>query len=241
MKVNDDLYVIPVTFTGSLGSMVLNLSLIVDPNGATLVDASMPGHIEGVVAALAVEGFAVEDLRQIILTHQDVDHIGSLAAIKNRSGAIAIAHSVEVPYIEGKMKLVKYPSQDRLDQNPGMKEVFDQIGFAPVDKQVEDGDVLEMGGGSRVIFTPGHTPGHMSLYLERSKTLITGDALTSENGILDGPGQRATPDWDTAIESVKKLAELPEVKAIVTYHGGLVTDDPLGQIHRVLRSLTGGQ
>ncbi|AIE83685.1 MBL fold metallo-hydrolase [Fimbriimonas ginsengisoli] len=235
---NDDLYVIPVTFVGPLGSMVLNLALIVGPDrDTTLVDASMPGHVDEVAAALAADGFSMDDLRQIVVTHQDVDHIGSLAAIKIRSCATVIAHSIEAPYIEGKERLVKYPSQERLDQNPGMKEIFDQIGFAPVDRLVEDGDLLEIGGGTRVIHTPGHTPGHISLFLERSKTLISGDALTSADGQLAGPSVGATPDYSTAVESVKKLAALPEVNAIVTYHGGLVTDDPLGQLRRVAASL----
>lgn len=218
--------------------MVLNLALIVDSTGGlTLVDTSMPGHIGAVEEAIAAEGFRIADLEQIILTHQDVDHIGSLAAIKGASGATVIAHSIEAPYIEGKQKLYKYPSQERLDQNPGMKEMFDQIGFAPVDKLVEDGDLLDLSGGIRIIHTPGHTPGHISLFLERSKTLISGDVLTSADGQLSGPSVGATPDFPLAIESVKELAALPEVNAIVTYHGGVVTDDAHGQLRRLAASL----
>jgi len=239
MRVNDDLHIIPVTFVGQLGSMLLNLSLISDPaGGLILVDTSMPGHIETVAAALAADGFSIKNLSHIVLTHQDIDHIGSLADIKAASGAEAVAHSVEAPYIEGKKKLAKYPSQERLDQNPGIKEMFDKIGFAPVDRLVEDGDVLDVAGGVRIIYTPGHAPGHISLYLERSKALITGDALVSDNGRLGPPGLGATPDYPTAIKSVQKLAALPEVSAIVAYHGGLVTDDPRGQLQRVADELT---
>lgn len=212
----------------------MNLSLILDPvAGNTLVDTSMPGNMEGVETALAADGLSLADVRQIIVTHQDIDHIGSLAAIKERTRANVIAHSAEVPYIEGRQRLSKYPSQERLDQNPGMKEMYDRIGFDPVDQKVEDNDLLNLGGGTRILFTPGHTPGHISLFLERSKTIISGDALTSENGRLKGPLPHATPDFPRAIESVAKLAALPEVSAIVTYHGGLVTDDPLGQLREL--------
>jgi glyoxylase-like metal-dependent hydrolase (beta-lactamase superfamily II) len=232
VRVNEEFYIVPVTFHGHLGSMVLNLSLIVLPDfGATLVDASMPSHLAEVQAALAADGFSPGDVRQIIVTHHDIDHIGSLAQIAAATGAKILAHPAEAPYIAGTKKMVKYPSEDALAQDPRRKEVFDQIGFAPVDQLIEDGEII--GGGIRVVATPGHSPGHISLLVEGSKILIAGDALTSENGRLAGPGVRATPDMPTATKSVRRLAGLPELTAIVTYHGGLVTDDPLGQLRRV--------
>jgi glyoxylase-like metal-dependent hydrolase (beta-lactamase superfamily II) len=85
-----------------------------------------------------------------------------------------------------------------------------------------------------VVFTPGHTPGHVSLYLDRSKVLVAGDALTSEEGYLNGPNLSMTLDIPTALQSVKKLAAL-EVDTIVCYHGGVVSDDATGQLQRVLR------
>jgi glyoxylase-like metal-dependent hydrolase (beta-lactamase superfamily II) len=195
----------------------------------------MPNHLTEVQTALAADGFSPGDIGQIIVTHHDIDHIGSLAQIAAANRATILAHSVEAPYIAGAKKMVKYPSEEVLAQDPRRKEVFDQIGFAPVDKLVEDGEIIC--GGVRVIATPGHSPGHISLFVEGSKILIAGDALTSENGRLAGPGVRATPDMSTAAKSVRKLASLSEVAAIVTYHGGLVTDDPLGQLRRVADEL----
>lgn len=242
MKIHDDVHLLPVTFTGPLGSMVLNLVLIPDAaHGPTLVDTSMPGHVDAVAEALAAEGFPIETLRRIVVTHQDIDHIGSLADVKKRSGAAILAHSVEAPYIDGSQPLYKYPSQERLDANPGMKEMYDRIAHAPVDQFVEDGEVLDLAGGVRVVHTPGHTPGHISLYLERSGTLISGDALTSENGRLNGPMERATPDMALAKESLRKLAALPRIERIITYHGGLVEDDAHGQLRALAEAETGPQ
>lgn len=86
-----------------------------------------------------------------------------------------------------------------------------------------------------VISTPGHTPGHISLYLRREKTLIAGDALTAEDGRLMGPPPPPhTLDTTTAWQSVGRLAEL-DVERIVCYHGGIVDEDPGGQLRRVLR------
>ena len=238
MNVNADLLILPVTLEFPGRTMVMNLSLILDEErGATLVDASMPGTEGLIEQALKVEGLSLEDIRQILVTHQDVDHIGALGAIKDATGAIVYAHSVEAPYIEGKTKLAKYPSPERFAENPGLKAMFDNLRFTKVDKTVEDGDVLDFAGGVRVVFTPGHAPGHACYYLERSNALIAGDALTSENGRLIGPNPGATPNMPLAIESCRKLASLPEISAIVAYHGGLVDEDPLGQLRQVVEEL----
>ncbi len=95
---------------------------------------------------------------------------------------------------------------------------------------------LDLAGGVQVVFTPGHTPGHCCLYLERSKTLIAGDALTSSEGRLQGPNEGATPDMATASRSVQKLATL-DVQTIICYHGGVVQDDANGQLRRVAQEL----
>jgi glyoxylase-like metal-dependent hydrolase (beta-lactamase superfamily II) len=76
----------------------------------------------------------------------------------------------------------------------------------------------------------------MCLYLERTRTVIAGDALVAEDGRLQGPAANATADMATAIRSVARLAEL-DVDAIVCYHGGVVADDAGGQLRRVAGEL----
>ncbi|HKJ92492.1 MAG TPA: MBL fold metallo-hydrolase, partial [Longimicrobiales bacterium] len=95
---------------------------------------------------------------------------------------------------------------------------------AHVTRALQDGDELPYCGGILVLHTPGHTPGHISLYLRRSKTLVSGDALVSENGVLQGPRPGATPDMATAVASLSKLTGLDIVTAI-TYHGGVVKEN----------------
>jgi glyoxylase-like metal-dependent hydrolase (beta-lactamase superfamily II) len=106
----------------------------------------------------------------------------------------------------------------------------------PVDEQLQDRARLDLAGGVRVIATPGHTPGHMCLYHERSRTLIAGDSLTSNDGQLMGPNEGATPDMPTASQSVRTLAQL-DVQTIICYHGGAVTVDASTQLQRVAQEL----
>lgn len=236
MVLNDDLDLVAVPIPREGQTHYLNLSLIKDPiHGATLVDAGLPGQAEVIGGLLAESGVEISQLRRIILTHQDIDHIGSLAQLVSASGAQVLAHAVEVPFIDG-TQLPRFARPEVLTQRPELRTVAAAFQPTHVDQALEDGTRLDLAGGVRVMFTPGHTPGHLCLYLERSKALISGDALTADNGRLQGPNESATPDMPTARASIRKLAML-DIATIVCYHGGVVSEDAGGQLRRLAQSL----
>src|SRR5215218_9512372 len=188
MKIAEDIYVLPIPRDSQGAEGFLNLTLILDDdNGNTLIDAGLPGQEEAIGAALGdAGGIGVRDLRRIIFTHQDLDHIGSGAALVRQSGARVFAHPADAPYIEGELRPLKV-TPEMLQRRPQMREVLERLEPVGIDEYLEDGSRLELAGGLRVIFTPGHTPGHLSLYLERLKVLIAGDALTAEGGQPERP------------------------------------------------------
>jgi len=234
MRVANGVYVLPIPRSPQEPESVLNLTLIADEyNENTLVDAGLPDQMEAISAALVEAGIGVGDLSRIIFTHQDLDHVGSGAALVRQSGARVLAHSADAPYIEGSLRLLK-PSPEMLEQRPQMREVLERLEPVGIDDYIEDGTRLDLAGGTKVISTPGHTPGHMSLYLERSKVLIAGDALRAERGTLNGPNPSMTLDMRTAIQSIRRLADL-EIDTIVCYHGGVVSEDVNGQLRRVIQ------
>lgn len=191
-------------------SFILCAALLRDEQDVILVDTGIPGQLEVIRAALERESIALEDVTKIIITHQDLDHIGGLPELVAALGerVEVFAHELTKPIIAGEKPLLK-----RGILVPASK----------VDVTLQDGDVLPYCGGLRVIFTPGHTPDHISLYHESSKTLITGDALTSEDGVLMPPNPSFTPDMETALKSVAKLIDL-DIETVITYHGGVCTD-----------------
>jgi glyoxylase-like metal-dependent hydrolase (beta-lactamase superfamily II) len=237
MRIADGVYVLPIQ-RGSQGTEgFLNLTLILDEQeGAALVDAGLPGHAEAIGAALADAGIGVRDLERIIFTHQDLDHIGSGAALVRQSGARVLAHAADAPYIEGELRPLKVTPQ-MLEQRPQMREVLERLEPVGVDELLEDGERLDLAGGTRVIFTPGHTPGHVSLYLERPKVLVAGDTLTAEDGYLNGPNPSMTLSVRQALQSIRRLADL-EIEMIVCYHGGVVSEDANGQLRRVVQRVS---
>ncbi len=234
MRIANGVYVLPILRSPQEPESFLNLTLIMDEqNGNTLVDAGLPNQTEAISAALVEAGIGVGDLRRIIFTHQDLDHVGSGAALVRQSDARVLAHPADAPYIEGSQRPLK-PSPEMLEQRPQMREVLERLEPVGIDEYVEDGTRLDLAGGTRVISTPGHTPGHISLYVERSKVLIAGDALTAERGSLNGPNPSMTLEMRTAIQSVRRLADL-EIDTIVCYHGGVVSEDANGQLRRVIQ------
>lgn len=187
----------------------------------------MPGQLSLIESALSEVGLSVADIKRVILTHQDLDHIGSLAEVVSLSGAEVLAHAEDAPYIDGRLTPIKMPPPEQREamlasMPPAVRELFSKpLKPVKIDRTLADGEQLDLAGGVRIIFTPGHTPGHISLYLERSHTLISGDALVSSEGQLAGPRERATLDMAKAQASVVKLAALA-IETIVTYHGGVV-------------------
>ncbi len=102
-----------------------------------------------------------------------------------------------------------------------------------VDEILKDGQELPYcGGGIRVIHTPGHTPGHISLYLKQIKTLVAGDSMYSINGTLGGIHVPTTLDIEVAQQSLKKYADL-DIESVICYHGGLCKVDIKEQIQKL--------
>ena len=84
------------------------------------------------------------------------------------------------------------------------------------------------GGGTIALHTPGHTPGHLCLYVKRPKVLIAGDALNVEEGKLIGPRAQFTADLAVALRSVEKLARY-DIESVICYHGGIYNNADVNQ------------
>lgn len=192
--------------------------LMWDREMAILIDTGFPGQIEDLRLAIEQTGVSLDQLKVIILTHQDVDHIGNLPdMLQNPNHSITVyAHELDKPYIQGELPLLK----DSHLQNPPKGKVNDIL---------VDGQELPFCGGIHVIYTPGHTAGHISLYLKQSKTLIAGDSMYSINGQLQGIHTPTTPDIDSARRSLRKYLNF-DIASVVCYHGGLSSIEVNNQI-----------
>ncbi|MFC6717387.1 MBL fold metallo-hydrolase [Natrialbaceae archaeon GCM10025810] len=180
--------------------------------GLVLIDAGPEGMADALEVHLSDLGYGLEDVWLVLLTHHDGDHAGGLADLLERTDAVVAAHPEEAPYVEG-------------DEGPIKGGDGDRYPPAPVDLHLVEGvRIPTVGGPAEVVETPGHCPGHLSLYLPEDRLLLAGDALVADgDDPLSGPKPHFTPDMDRAMESVARLADL-EIDQVLCFHGGSVEE-----------------
>jgi glyoxylase-like metal-dependent hydrolase (beta-lactamase superfamily II) len=205
-------------------NIVANPYLLIDPEGLTLIDAGLPGSHRKILRYLAGLGYAANDLKRILITHADFDHVGGLASIKAATGARIYASPVEAwAMAEG------HASRPLKPRRRITKLLFDLMAglFKPApiqaDELISDGQAFPVLGGLRVVETPGHTPGHISLFSASAGILFCGDSIVSEKTGLRG--SRGANNWDQARsdESVRKQAALG-ARILCSGHGPVVMD-----------------
>jgi glyoxylase-like metal-dependent hydrolase (beta-lactamase superfamily II) len=243
MKIDNGIEMLDLEMNMMGNKQSIHPTLLHDSQHAVLVDVGMPGSLEEIKAAMGKAGVPFDHLDAVILTHQDIDHIGSIQEVLKAAGKPidVYAHAEDQPYIEGDRVPIKMTCEwnaQMLSRVPeDMRKQVEAALPVPtstkVTKVVSDGDVLPFLGGVQVVFTPGHTPGHISLYHQQTKTLIAGDATVSLNGELLGPKPTATPDMPLALESLKKFTAF-DIAKVICYHGGLVDD----QVNEQFRKLS---
>ncbi len=206
----------PMRLTGGIykvdGMRVANVYLVVIEDGLLLVDSGMPGNAKRILAFTKNLGHQPSDLRFIVLTHCDIDHVGSVAKLKELTGAQVAVHELDAPVLSGDQK----PQKGGL----AMVVLYRLLWFRPVvpDLLLTDGDTI---GGFHVMHAPGHTAGSLVLYRDDG-VVFSGDALLSnKDGQVRPPDPRLALDRAEALASAERIKALP-TRLLLTGHGAPV-------------------
>ncbi|MHC0036253.1 MBL fold metallo-hydrolase [Pseudoneobacillus sp. C159] len=228
---------------------IVNICLVGNPDTGdfVIVDAGMPESANEIIS-VTEERFGINSRpKAIILTHGHFDHVGAVIELVKHWNVDVYAHELELPFLTGKMS---YPDPDPTVEGGMVAKMSPMFPNHPINLGgrikvlPEDGSVPHM-PGFRWIYTPGHTPGHVSFFREQDRALIAGDAfvtvkqdslykvLTQEFEI-NGPPRYLTTDWDASRESVKTLASLKPIVA-VTGHGMPISGEVLtSSLHKLV-------
>jgi len=204
-------YALTQTIETDEGERAFHPAAVETPRGVVLLDVGLPGQAAALAEELDAAGFDWSDVWAVVVTHQDGDHAGALATVVDETDAVVFAHETCARYVDGREEPIKGEG----DRYPPV----------PVDVELVDGEAFRTNAGPmRVVFTPGHTAGHVSLYFPESQLLIAADALTADEEGVRGPSEQFTLDRAEAAESVGILATL-DVETVHCYHGGTVDAD----------------
>jgi glyoxylase-like metal-dependent hydrolase (beta-lactamase superfamily II) len=196
-----------------IGSDMVNVYLITEPAGITVIDAGIPGLWKELVAELASMGRSVDDIKGLILTHADSDHLGFAERLRREHGVTIYVHEADAAQARGEVEK-KNPPWGKVKIGPtlsflwyaGLRGGMKVIPVTEV-QTVRDGDVLDLPGRPRVIHTPGHSPGSIAIYSETVGALFVGDAMTTRHVLTGAGGPQPAPftlDEDMAMASLQR-------------------------------------
>ncbi|HEY9775879.1 MAG TPA: MBL fold metallo-hydrolase [Planktothrix sp.] len=205
----------------------VNCWLWQESDGLTLIDAGYPWNAKLILDAIESVG---QPLRRIVITHAHPDHAGAAAEISGKTGAIVLAHEADIPYLQGRC----------MSEVPGFwlcravlkaGQILGMLNTPQITKveRLRDGDAV---GQLRVLHTPGHTPGSISLWAEEKQAMFCGDNICSlyslQVGVpwftLDPVAQRA---------GIAKHANLP-AQLLLPGHGPAFLGDIADEFQRLL-------
>jgi len=222
---------LPIAFEYNGQTNAIFPSLIIVNDQLTLVDTGYTNFLPLIEHEIIKQGYEMKYLKNIIITHYDDDHIGSLYDFKEKYPWITIiASEVESTYISGAMKSERLVQAEAVLDNMPLEQLefgkwfikqLKDLKHVTIDQKVSDGDMI-LQNECRVVATPGHTSGHISLYFPKLNSVITGDAAANENQGLVIANPHFCLNMDNAKHSLRKIQNL-QAHIFYCYHGGKIT------------------
>jgi glyoxylase-like metal-dependent hydrolase (beta-lactamase superfamily II) len=222
MQITKHIHAIKIPFHVKIGSDKLErfvYSYLICGEKICLIDSGVSSSDDLIFDYMDKLGLKENDLSLMILTHSHPDHMGSAKSIKDKSDCKVLAHENEIKWIEN----IELQAKER--PVPNFHSLVE--GSVPVDGILENGDMVDLGDNitMRVIHTPGHSEGSISLFTKGEGVLFTGDAILipGELPIYD--------DYNQLIESIKKMKDIKGVNTLLA-----AWDDPRkgNEVYRIM-------
>ena len=210
-----------------VGSDLVNSYLVADDTGITVIDTGMPGDFDALVAELAAMGRLLADIRGVLLTHGDTDHIGFAERLRRDHGVKIHVHEADAARARGEEKKPGVPLGP-WKVGPFLRFLWYGVRRGglrppPIGEVVtlRGGETLDLPGQPRVIRMPGHSPGSLAYHVPAVDAVFVGDAMTTGHVLTGTLGPQPAPftqDQARAAESFAALAPI-EARWVLPGHG----------------------
>lgn len=209
-----------------IGNDIVAAYLIVTSDGVTVVDAGMPGHWQDLIAELRGLGLSLADVRGLVVTHGDSDHLGFAERLRTETGVPVFVHAADAARARGGDKPKTAMPRMRLGPTArffayGLRK--GAVRTKPLASVVEltDGDVLDLPGAPQIIGLPGHSPGSIAVFSPTARALFVGDALTTRHVTTGVRGPQPAPFTDDPVEALASLDRIAALDAdwVLPGHG----------------------
>jgi glyoxylase-like metal-dependent hydrolase (beta-lactamase superfamily II) len=210
-----------------IGSDIANSYLVVDGGGVTIIDAGLPRFWNLLNRELARLDLTLDDVRALILTHGDSDHIGFAARLDREKGIAAYLHPADAERAHlqvkkpnsgwGPVKAVPLAGFLWYSAREGGLRIPPAGKLQPVD----DGQVLDVPGKPRIIHVPGHTPGSVAVHVPAVDALFIGDTMTTRNVLTGATGPKPAPFTLQPEQALASLGRIGDIDAtwVLPGHG----------------------
>jgi glyoxylase-like metal-dependent hydrolase (beta-lactamase superfamily II) len=212
------------------GTEIVNWYLLEEDGRVTIVDAGCPAYRSQLDGALAEIGRTIDDVEAIVLTHAHIDHVGFAQTLQDERGTPVYAHEAELPQAQtGKPPKTEGSFITAMLRHRKARQVILHIarngGARPPKvahvERFADGEVLDVPGHPHAIHTPGHSPGHCTLYVPTEGAAFAGDALCGWNTVTGEQGPiLPPPQFSNSMEKARaSLARIERIDAQTLYFG----------------------